>query len=333
VLIALGAAMALFVMIDAVRTTINLTDTAGPIARNVVRLGRRIVRTLPKRARSTAGLFITVGVVVSWTVGLWLSWSVALLDPTVELLRAADGTPVGVLETMYFAGFSVFTLGTGDIEAATNTGRFVSIAASATGLFTVTLEVTYLLSLTRAVSHERKTARQAYALGGDVATIVQRAYRDRSFAGVEPLLFQLAADISHLAEQHRMFPVLHDVLPRERQLALGPSLLALSDAVDAMHLAPDGDAALGVLAYAQVTEAMDGLVARLPPRAELPEAPPAPDVHDLLGRAGCAVERQLAFDPSTDRRRRGLYALAVEEGWTEIADEVVQLPPEPEISG
>jgi hypothetical protein len=327
VLIVLGASMALFVMVDAVRTTINLSDRPGPMARTVVGLGRRLVRTLPIGARGTAGLFISVAVVLSWTLGLWLSWTVALLDPAVDPVRASDGTPLGVVETVYLAGFSVFTLGTGDVASATNVGRFLSVVASGTGLFTVTLEVTYLLSLTQAASHERATARQAYALGHDVPTIVAQAYRDRSFVGLEPLLFRLASDLSRLAEQHRTFPVLHDVLPRERSLALGPSLLALSDALDAMHHAVGDRHRVGVLAYRQVTEAIDGLLARLPARDELPEPPPRADVARLLVSVGCTPDGDVPDHAELDERRAGLYALAIEEGWREVAEEVVALGP------
>jgi hypothetical protein len=329
-LIALGAAMALFVMLDAVRTTINLSDRPGPMARRVVGLGRRAVRALPIRARGTAGLFISVAVVLSWTLGLWLSWSVALLDPAVTLVRAGDGTELGVVETIYLAGFSVFTLGTGDVESATNAGRFLSVVASGTGLFTVTLEVTYLLSLTQAAAHERSTARQAYALGSDVRTIVGQAYRDRSFIGIEPLLFRLASDLSRLAEQHRTFPVLHDVLPRERSLALGPSLLALSDALDAMHHAVGPPSGVGVLAYRQVTEAMGGLVARLPARDDLPVPPRRADVASLLDSVGCTPEGEVPDDPDLARRRAGLFALAIEEGWQEVAEQVVAVRTEAE---
>jgi hypothetical protein len=323
VLIALGAAMALFVMIDAVRTTINLADRPGPMARTVVAGGRRIVRVLPGRARATAGLALTLAVVVSWTLGLWLSWGLALLDPAVEIVRTSDGSPLGVLETFYVAGFSVFTLGTGDVAATTNVGRFVSVVASATGLFTVTLEVTYLLSLTQAASHERSTARKAYAFGGDVGTILRNAARDGSFRAIEPLIFQLAHDVSRLAEQHRTFPVLHDVLPRERSLALGPSLLAIADALDAMHHAVADEHAVGVLAYRQCTEAMDGLLSRLPPSDRVPEAPTRGDVAALLRSAGCEPVREVPDDPAIDERRRGLYAFATEEGWREVADAVV----------
>jgi hypothetical protein len=322
VLIAFGVALALFVMVDAVRTTINLAQRPGPIARTVVATGRRAVQVLPNRARSTAGLFITVAVVISWTLGLWVAWTIALLDPSVVLVRAGGDTPLGLVETIYVAGFSIFTLGTGDLEAATNAGRLVSVAASATGLFTVTLEVTYLLSLTQAASHERSTARHAYALGSDVGTIVRRAYRDGSFRDVEPLLIRLASDVSDLAERHRTFPVLHDILPRERPLALGPSLLALSDAVDVMYLAAPEDARIGALVYEQVAEAMDALAEHVPQHPE-PDPPPRGDVTRLLAMIGLEPVAEVLHDDPVDRRRRGLYALSIEEGWQEVAAQAV----------
>jgi hypothetical protein len=139
-----------------------------------VGLGRRLVRLLPGGARATAGLFMTIAVVISWTLGLWASWTIALLDPAVELIRTADREPLGPIDTIYLAGFSVFTLGTGDVAPATTVGRLVTVVAAATGLFTVTLEVTYLLSLTSAAAHERSTARHTYALGSDVGVIVRR---------------------------------------------------------------------------------------------------------------------------------------------------------------
>jgi hypothetical protein len=141
------------------------------------------------------------------------------------------------------------------------------------------------------------------------------------------LLFRLASDLSRLAEQHRTFPVLHDVLPRERSLALGPSLLALSDALDAMHHAVGDRHRVGVLAYRQVTEAIDGLLARLPARDELPEPPPRADVARLLVSVGCTPEGDVPDHAELDERRAGLFALAIEEGWREVAEEVVALGP------
>ncbi|MFA9430628.1 hypothetical protein [Egicoccus sp. AB-alg2] len=324
-LIALGAAMAVFVLRDAIRTTINLSEKRGPIATLVLKTGRRITEMLPRRFKTTAGLAITIAVVVSWTLGLWLAWFVALLDPAVEIVRSGDDAPLGLLDTLYVAGFSIFTLGTGDLEADNTAGRLVTVVASGTGLFTVTLEVTYLLSLTSAAAHERSTARQTYALGHDAAQIVARAFDGRTFAQVEPLLQQLARDLSTLAEQHRTFPVLHDVLPSSRELALGPSLLALSDAADVMHFAAPEACAINRLTYQQLTEAIDGVLAGLPPGRRPPEPPAAAPAGALLRQAGCEESRPMPDDEAVADRRRGLYALASEEGWESAADDAIAI--------
>ncbi|GGI09694.1 hypothetical protein [Egicoccus halophilus] len=324
-LIALGATLALFVLRDAIRTTINLSEKTGPIASSVLRLGRRVARILPRRLTRTAGLAMTIAVVVSWTLGLWAAWTIALLDPAVGVVVTGQDTPLGLLDTLYVAGFSIFTLGTGDLSTTNTLGRLVTVVASGTGLFTVTLEVTYLLSLTSAAAHERSTARQTYALGHDAAQIVSRAYDGTTFRQAEPLLQQLARDLSTLAEQHRTFPVLHDVLPSRRELALGPSLLALSDALDVMHLAAPVECAVNRLTYQQVTEAIDGVLAGLPPGPQLSDPPPAPDADTLLRQAGCEQRRELLVDEAIATRRRGVYGLAAEEGWRSAADEALRV--------
>ena len=72
--------------------------------------------------------------------------------------------------------------------------------------------------------------------------------------------------------------MLHDVLPSERRMALGPSLLALSDACEVMAHAVAKPAALTTLSYEQMTESMDALLRGLPQREQevSPPAAPAP---------------------------------------------------------
>lgn len=324
-LIVLGASVAVAVLADAVFTVIHATEHKGPIARTMLRIGRAGVHRLPRRLRTAAGIVITFMIVLSWTLGLWLAWTIALLDPSIAI-QTARGVPApDLLDAIYVAGFAIFTLGTGDLEAGTQVGRLVTVAASATGLFTVTLEVTYLVSLTSAISHERSTARQAYALGHDVSTILRRAWDGESFRPIEPYLQEVARDLSTLAERHRLFPVLHDVLPNERRMALGPSLLALSDACEVMAHAVGQPAALRTLSYEQVTEAMDAVLRGLPRRERELSPPAAPDTAAALAVVGEVPARTVEETDVVAARRRGLFALAMEEGWRDAAYEVVRV--------
>jgi hypothetical protein len=58
-----------------------------------------------------------------------------MLDPAIEIVHADDGSPLGTAGAFYFAGLSIFTLGTSDVEPAGDAGRFLSAVASATALF------------------------------------------------------------------------------------------------------------------------------------------------------------------------------------------------------
>lgn len=322
-LIALGALLATFVFADAVVTVINITQRSGPIASTVHRGVRALSRGLPHRIRAITGVVITLAIVLSWTFGLWIAWTVAMLDPAVAI-RTADGQPVdGLAGAVYVAGFSIFTLGTGDLEAGTAVGRLVTVFASFTGLFTVTFEVTYLLSLLTAVAHERSTARKTFALGPDVATIVRRSWDGRTFRTVEPLLHDVARDLVRLAEDHRTFKVLHDVLPTDRSTALGPSLLALSDAADVLHYAADEQLSITELTHAVLTAAIDGVIAGMPEHETDDEPPPPSDPAGLFAVLGIPAARRVPVDDENSWRRRCLYALATEEGWRSVVDEAV----------
>jgi len=190
----------------------------------------------------------------------------------------------------------------------------------------VTLEVTYLVSLTSAISHERSTARQAYALGHDLPTILRRAWDGESFRSIEPYLQAIARDLGTLAERHRLFPVLHDVLPNERRMALGPSLLALSDACEVMAHSVAKPAALSTLSYEQMTEAMDSVVRGLPKREREVSPPAAPDTAAALAILGEIPARDVEETDAVVARRQGLFALAMEEGWRDAAYEVLRVP-------
>lgn len=322
-LLAIGVALALFVLRDAVHTAVNLSQRTSLLAGGVLRAGRRLAHLLPGREPASTGLVVTMGMVAVWTVGIWLAWTIALLDPAV-VITGEEGQPAGGWwDAAYLAGISVFTLGTGDIEPANTVTRLTTVAASWTGLFVVTLEVTYLLSLVQAAIHERQTARRANALGDGVAAIIERAWDGTSFGSIEPVLQDLARDLSALAEQHRTFPVLYDVRPTRPELALGPALLAVSDAVEVLRHAPPDELALSRLTYDQITAALDGMGNALPPPRLTPDPPPREDAASLLAGVGAPAADDAAASARAVERRCTFYRLAVEEGYGTAADAVV----------
>ncbi|MFL5757572.1 MAG: ion channel [Chloroflexota bacterium] len=80
---------------------------------------------------------------VVWLVVLVLGYGLVLFGLRGELRP----TPVSLVDTIYFAGTSVLTLGYGDIVATGPSTRFIVLIAAASGLGVVALVVTFLFSL------------------------------------------------------------------------------------------------------------------------------------------------------------------------------------------
>jgi len=90
-----------------------------------------------------------------------------------------------------------------------------------------------------------------------------------------------------------------------------------------MRFAVADEVRLSTLTYQQVTEAIDGLLAGLPPGEHPEDAPVPADTVRLLQVVGIEQAADVPDDEAIHRRRNGLYQLAAEEGWEEAAQGAV----------
>jgi len=110
----------------------------------------------------------------------------------------------------YFTGFLVVTLGTGDFVASTSWWRVLTDVAAFSGLFLVTLAITYLTSVVSAVVARRTLAIHVNALGGSATDILARGWDGERFSpGFTQHLVMLTDKLTMSAEQHLAYPVLH----------------------------------------------------------------------------------------------------------------------------
>lgn len=311
--IAVGGALVLGVLWDALTTTVNVSERIGHIARGVFAVTNRPLDVVMLQgARPTAALVQVVLLILSWTMLLWAGWWLVLLGDPIQFVYGVTGQGAGAMDTLYIAGFGVFALGVGDFGPTTSAAQLLLPASSVTGLFLVTLEVTYLLSLTRAVTHKRHLARLVRSLGNGCEEIVERAWDGTSFAAAAAPLQTLASDLTLLAEHQVTFPVLHKFGTHRPDLILAARLVDLLDAIHLMSSAPVGTR-LPDLTSHQLRTGMHELVRATPLHASSVELSPEPGP-DVLERL--AIDTTGSQEPHLDAGlRSGLHALADLEGW------------------
>ena len=226
-----------------------------------------------------------------------------------RLLERAD-----IPARVYFVGFTLFTLGNGDYVPGGPAWRVLTAVASFTGLFLVTLAITYLLPVVQAVAQKRALAGRIHSLGATGAEIAAQARGPGS--SLERQIESVAADLTLHAERHLVYPVVHYFQSHGHRTALAPRLAALSDALLLMrHGLPEADrpepTALGSL-----EGALDGYldIVRGTLASPSKDAPPPP-IAGSLPRAADEADRALAAaSQDRERQRRLLRAIVGQSG-------------------
>lgn len=218
-----------------------------PLGRGTWRLFRLAARVAPRRRGRllaySGPVLVTVNV-TAWV--LLLATGFAFIDwPALgSAIRASSGpTPTGFATALYYSAYALTTLGTGDIVAKTDLYRLLMVLEAALGFSTITLILTYFLSVYSAL-----TRRDTFALSvqyraagtGDAAELLARLGPGGDFGGATQTVGDVATSVLSVMASHRAYPILryfhfrhtYDALPRLLLVALDLATL-IESALDA----------------------------------------------------------------------------------------------------
>jgi hypothetical protein len=351
-LLAAGALLVALGLFDALRTAIA-AGGGGPLTNRLahglwhaaLRWHRRKqqqsegARAGRHRLLARVGPTVLIGIVLTWVVllvaGYFLMFSA---DPSSVVRASGAQPPAGFFERLYFAGFSVSTLGTGDFIPNGDAARLLTVFASMSGFFMMTLTVTYAMPVISAVVAKRRLASSIAGLGLTPEEILRGAWDGESLASLEQPLVNRASEIEMHTQQHLAYPVLHVFHIAQPRAAVGPRIAALSETLRLIRHLPE-EAQPPPAAMRSAQSAIDGFLrlarSSFVPPEQQHDAPDRPVVEPLR-TAGLPIppekgtvedDKRKGEDASQqERRRRLLRALAEDDGWT-WADVVHEDPP------
>lgn len=205
-----GWILVALVLADVFRTVLWSGQGAGPLTAAITGVGRRLLPRLSGhgRLRSAVGPLAVLLIVTVWSTLLLVGFTLVLEGDPDAIRTSSTEQPVDWFERAYYVGYSLFTLGNGDLAPVTDAGRLLTVAISATGLFLITLSVTYLLPVISASVASRSFASSAHSLGDTPEDVVLGAW-DGDRIHLHDQLRDLASQLSLLAEQQLAYPVLH----------------------------------------------------------------------------------------------------------------------------
>ncbi|GGI09421.1 potassium channel family protein [Egicoccus halophilus] len=326
-----GLLMVVVVFLDAFLTAVTAVHLGGPITKRVSlglwRLGRRFARRPDSPLLLVVGPTVLLSMLITWAGGMWIGWTLVFAAGPEAVINVDRGEVADFWSVVYFAGYTVFTVGLGDYAPNGALWQVLTAVATSTGFVLLTMTVSFFIPVVSGVVKRRELASLSYGLGTDAQHMLCNAWDGQGFDELRPHLHQLAPQINVLAQQFLSYPVLHYFHSPHRHSAIEPGIAALDEALSLLEhgVAPSVRPHPMVLRPTRVAlERFTDLVAR-DHGADATQAPPLPDLAPLR-RAGIPTVDDDTFRAGMAGRaeeRRLLLALVQGTSWRWNGDVVV----------
>lgn len=312
----LGCLLLAVTIYDLVKTTLAAAGGA-PISKT---LGRSIWH-LTGRAHY-AGPLILVATAVVWVGLLWVGWTLVFMGAPGAVVSASSEAPADFWSRLYFAGYTVATLGLGDFVPDTPLWRQITAISAFSGLVFITLAVTYYTAVLGAVVQKQQLAALIDGMGNSPADIVAGAWDGESFQGVDSVLPTLASLVALHARRHYAYPVVHYFRSADPEETISVQLARLYDALVLFDRVVDPDHRPPPVSIRMARRSTRTLLDTLHPDfvTAAEEAPPQPELAPLR-RAGVPLtESDIFADEGIRAARRILLGFVHEShfSWLEV---------------
>ena len=257
----LGAALICAALLD-ISITVLHTQVESPISNGLARVFWRLLtfltRGLSDDSRGAVlawgAPMMILGIIVFWAtlliVGFGLSFVPLIHDPAFFVI--ANGRGASVLEdAIYQSAVSFLTIGYGDVVAVSPLPRVLETVEAGLGLLTISMAVTYLLSVYQLIPRKLALAialNQETGGRADGVAIAARYVVPGRFETMGERLRSLNEEMLYLAQAHGFFPVLYYVRPRNVHESFARMLVIMQGMVATLRFCVDSQR------YGDVTE-------------------------------------------------------------------------------
>jgi Ion channel len=235
----LGAGLVFLVTYDVYATILHARARSGPIGETLNRVVWRSARPLafrfprPRRHRllNIVGPLLLPSLIIIYLVLLITGFAlIYYVRMPAQFVVEPEAASRPWIESIYFSGITLTTVGYGDISPHTTLMRLVALVESASGFALISLTVTYLITVYGALERKRAVALSFYHQaeeGADVAGFIAHHFVGGRFYGLDTTLRVATRDLQGLLESHVEHPVIHYFHPVEVYKSL-PRIIFLS---------------------------------------------------------------------------------------------------------
>lgn len=266
-----------------------------------------------------AGPVTVVAWLLGWLIMIWAGNALIFLSDQDSVIAANSMRSTTWQEKIYFTGYTLSTLGSGEFIPYSTTWQIYSAFISFSGFIFITIALTYLYSVVTNDINRRKVSLKIYHTGSSPQEILLRFWNGRDFSRLTNDLSTLSEQILQVAQNHMAYPVLHNFHSTQREESLSINIVCLDEALTLLLLYKPKDIAPSLPELYSLRSAITFYLQTLRNAFIHPaqKEPPPPDVYPLLAN-DLPLEGE-PFDKSLNDdlrlRRKLLRGLLNSQGW------------------
>ena len=269
-----------------------------------------------------AGPTILVCILIVWIAGMWSALLLVLLSDPDSVRDSSTHLPAGLLEKLYFAGFTLSTLGTGDYVPASDTWRVVTSISAFAGIAFITTSITYFVPVLNAVNLQSRISLYISSMGNTPQRILINSWNGEDFSSFFDNASGLANMIMQHILNHQAYPVIHYYHSSRDDNSIKRTLVMLDEVLLILSHAVAGDTGKDELKL-KMLRGTFGYYINIVKEASSKTSPgkgsaPVPDLDEMEG-AGIPLRKEGAgyvSNKEVEQHREDLTALLESDGWT-----------------
>ncbi len=169
--------------------------------------------------------------VLLWVVLLWIGLFLILSSDSNSIVHSTSKEPANLVNTFYFSGYVLSTLGNGEFVPNSKTWQIVVAVFSFSGFIYLTTGISYLLNVGSAILHKRSLAAFISNLGESPEEVVANTYSEGNFDVLTERISQLQEKINTHHQNHYAYPISHYFYSVSRKESLAINLSNLNEAI------------------------------------------------------------------------------------------------------
>ena len=229
-------------------------------------------------------------------------------------------TPAGLVSKIYFTGYTLSTMGNGDMEPGDSFWELFTALFSFSGLILISIAIAYLIPVLSAEIEKRRLSVYITTLGCSATEIVENNWNGQDAKSLEVHFGRLTPMIIAHAQNHNAYPILHFYHTSDKKEAFVLNITNLDEAITMMLLhIPKDQRPINSETYSLRKAISNYLItihrAHVSPSRDAPEIPDSTSFNKFhiprcTNQGAIAVHYQQLQD-----RRKALLGLVQDDGW------------------